>query len=1554
MPKEIYTKETYINGTKMISSNITSCPYGFSPYIDNKTNALNPCFLALIYGLQGAIFIFLGVIQFFALIRSKHIPITNRSSLLKFRSISSKHIIHLSTLSLQFVIISCQLALCDNSKITKIAIITNIIFVVFISFPTQYIAYFYSICSMGSQMFYYLFQIIFTCYHLGQKYFHYPDEQFNLTKGEYSTMFELFYLANSLNILIYLSNSFEPSSELREYYECNHLYPTNHIFSNLFFTWMNQFIVETYRNKSIKDPNNLPLPPVDINIVDTTKVLQKNWEQQKWDNSNSLLYAIWNTFWYKMLIAISFETLNDLLTVIQPQFLRYLIMGFNPDETSFPAINGLFMAIFIFLTNILSTLLNNQFYITIFQVGLGIRGSMAALIYQKTLRLTSASKDEFSTGDILNYVAVDVIRLQSFFENAQSIIGAPIQIVVVLFSLYMLLGNAILAGIIPMVIMIPVNSLLSRRVKALSMLKMKYNDSRVKATNEVLSSIKSVKLYSWEEPMIKRLNHIRNDLELENLKKIGITSNLMYLAWGCVPILVTCSTFAVYAIFNDDPLSPELIFPSLSLLVILNGAISSIPQIINSIITTKVSMDRVQKFLSSEDLDTSFIEYTEHLSSTKNNEGNVPVVEIINATFLWKLPHNNEDKTTHADQEASIGTTQVALKNIDYLQATKGKMTCVIGTVGSGKSTLLKAILGELPCISGSQSHIPPKVIIRGDSIAYCPQEAWIMNDSVKNNILFGHKFDEIYYKLTLEACQLYADLKTLPNSDETLVGEKGITLSGGQKARVSLARAIYARADIYLLDDILSAVDAGVRRKIIELVFDQDNGLLKNKTVILTTNAISVLQHSERIYALENGHIVEEGSYKSALCDDGTTPILENLIREFGSNTTNSTTPSIRAKSSIVHLEEDLDEESVQEFIEHEISSRKASLATLKPELFMKKVNPGDKSGQNEEKSQVGHVKMSVYISYAKACGIIGVVVFFIFTLFARLLDLTQTFWLKYWSEKNQAAGKNENVLQFIGVYALIGLSTVSFNTSRTIILLLYSSIRASKKLYGTMSVAVIYSPMEFFNTTPLGRVVNRFSTDMDMVDTSLHHILMAFFQSIMSCFVTIVLVGVSLPFFLVLTSILAIFYIYYQRLFIVQSRELKRLTSTSYSPVVALIGETITGLPVIKAYQHYALFTFKNNDKVQFNINCLFNYRSTNRWLSIRLQTIGAITIFSTALLALLTLRTASPLSAGMVGLLMNYVLQITSSLTWIVRSSVLLENGVISVERILEYADLPKEGTLTVEDYRPDANWPKDGSIEFRDYSTRYREELDPVLKHISFKVKPSEKIGIVGRTGAGKSSLTLALFRLLEPITGTIVIDGMDITKMGLHDLRSHIAIIPQDAHAFEGTVRSNLDPFDRFTNDELFEAIRLAHLEPHLEKMMHSSNDHETYKDGYLNLTIKENGSNLSVGQRQLICLARALLNKSKILILDEATAAVDVETDSIIQETIRSEFKDRTILTIAHRLDTVMDSDKILVMDEGQIKEFDAPARLLSNKDGIFYQLYEKSGYTKKTEEEIL
>ena len=1028
--------------------------------------------------------------------------------------------------------------------------------------------------------------------------------------------------------------------------------------------------------------------------------------------------------------------------------------------------------------------------------------------------------------------------------------------------------------------------------------------------------------------------------------------------------MVACSTFGLFSLFNDSPLSPAIVFPSLSLFNILNSAIYSVPSMINTIIETSVSMKRLKSFLLSDEIDDSFIERID----PSVDERTLPVIEMNNITFLWKskeaLASSQLENNSRADEESAMGSSQIALKNIDHFEAKRGNLVCIVGRVGAGKSTFLKAILGQLPCMSGSKESIPPKLIIRSSSLAYCSQESWIMNASVKENILFGHKFDKAYYDLTIKACQLLPDLRILPDGDETLVGEKGISLSGGQKARLSLARAVYSRADIYLLDDILSAVDAEVSKNIIEYVLIGKKALLKNKTIILTTNTVSILKHSQMIYALENGEIVEQGNYDSVMNRENSTSKLKKLLEEFDSpidkGNENDTHTGHRSESDI---DEPLQLKVVESETEDEVitdseleliktKSRRASLATLRPRPFVgAQLDSAKKTAQEAEKTEVGRVKTKVYLAYIKACGVLGVVLFFLFMILTRVFDLAENFWLKYWSESNERNGSNERVWMFVGVYSLIGVGSAAFNNLRSIMMLLYCSIRGSKKLHESMAKSVIKSPMIFFETTPVGRIINRFSSDMDAVDSSLQYIFSFFFKSILTYLVTVILVGYNMPWFLVFNMFLLGIYIYYQTFYIVLSRELKRLISISYSPIMSLMSESLNGYSIIDAYDHFERFIYLNYEKIQYNIDFVFNFRSTNRWLSVRLQTIGATIVLATAMLTLATMNTKKQLSSGMVGLLMSYSLEVTGSLTWIVRTTVMIETNIVSVERIVEYCELPSEAQSINPEKRPDKNWPSRGSIEFKDYSTKYRENLDPVLKDINVKIEPCEKVGIVGRTGAGKSTLSLALFRILEPTEGKIIIDGINISDLGLFDLRSHLAIIPQDAQAFEGTVKTNLDPFNRYSEDELKKAVELAHLKPHLEKMLENEpSDSEESCDikDILDVKINENGSNLSVGQRQLLCLARALLNRSKILVLDEATASIDMETDKIIQDTIRREFKDRTILTIAHRIDTVLDSDKIIVLDEGSVKEFDSPSKLLSNKASIFYSLCEKGGYLKQ------
>ncbi|GAV56396.1 hypothetical protein ZYGR_0BB01740 [Zygosaccharomyces rouxii] len=1549
----------------MNSTEAATCKYGYRPYIDSETNALNPCFLALVIVMLNLHLIPLGLFQLWKLSKCDKVPPNFKYQ--SWKSIPPQFLVHLSNVGLQVVLTVVQLSIVYSAStqytaVLKYALWLNFGFLVFVSLPTQYLQFWKSYCALSNQLFYFFFQCIILAFQLCQRVGHHPSENYNLIRGRGGTIAELALLLNGLVILIHDSWFYKPAKELQDYYKEEKLYPTPNVFSNLTYTWMNPLISETYQHGKLRDVNNLPIPPINLDVEDLTEKLRSCWEKETWSGRNSLFKALIKVFGKPLIIGIILETIRELLDAIKPQFLMLFIMCFNFDANSpYPPLHGFFIALTLFVLTVVSTFLQNQYFIYMFEAGLGMKGALISLIYQKSLHITLAARDKNSTGDILNLVSVDTTRIQMFFEDCQVMFSAPLTVVVVLSSLYFLLGAAAVAGLVTLAIMIPINSYLSRKVETLYKVQMKYKDARVRATTEILNSMKSIKLYAWEKPMLQRLNYVRNDLEVKNFAKMGVLENLITFAWNCVPLMVSCSTFLLFSLTNSSPLSPEIVFPALSLFEILNEAIYAVPNAITDIIETKVSMGRVRSFLQTDNLDDSFIHQLKD-----EVDGPKPTIEVNNATFLWQ----SEQSLKSNDEEANVGSSQVALKDIEHFEAKKGMLTCVVGRVGSGKSTLLRAILGQLPCKSGPKEFIAPEVVVRAKSVAYCPQAPWVMNASIKDNILFGHRYDEAYYNLTVKACQLIPDLKILSEGDETLVGEKGISLSGGQKARLSLARAVYSRADLYLMDDILSAVDAEVSKNIIDKVLGEENGLLKHKTIILTTNAVSVLKHSNMIYALQGGRIVEEGTYEQAI-SRGDDSVLQKLIKEFDTfaedpsknkkdKESDSQSTSKNVEESTKKQDSQSSADSIVSFDAVEtaeayglpnVSSRRASIATYRAKPSME-INELQKSKKkNEEKSEQGRVKREVYLFYVKACGYLGVILFFVFMLFGRIVELSQNFWLKYWSESNQKNGGNQDLWKFVGLYALFGVSTAAFDNIRAVILFLYSSIRGSKVLHDKMAISVLESPMVFFESTPIGRIINRFSSDMSTVDHNLKYVFAFFFKSILNYCVTVLLIGYNMPWFLVFNAGLLVIYVYYQVYYVTLSRELKRLSSTAFSPIMSLFSETLGGHMVITAFRHSERFHFLNFNKTQFQIDAQFNLRSTNRWLSIRLQTIGGAMVLITALLTLATIGTKKQMTAGLVGLLMSYVLQVTNSLMWIVRMATMIETNIISVERIYEYCQLPSEAPAVIESSRPEKSWPSKGNIVFKDYSTRYRPELEPVLKKVNLNIKPREKIGVVGRTGAGKSTLSLALFRLLESSEGSIEIDGVDISKIGLYDLRSHLSIIPQDAQAFEGTVRSNLDPFNQYSVEEIWKAAELAHLKPHIIKMMTDEDpDKSSPADeiSALDVKISENGNNMSMGQRQLLCLSRALLNKSRVLVLDEATAAVDMETDQIIQETIRSEFQDRTILTIAHRIDTVLDSDKILVLDKGEVKEFESPGTLLKDKKSIFYGLCQKGGYLNK------
>lgn len=1341
---------------------------------------------------------------------------------------------------------------------------------------------------------------------------------------------EIIVVLNSINIFIVEYFKWTPSRDLIEEYKrtgrADKLEEPN-ILQRLTFTWMNELIVNSYKSKTVTN-TELPNTPKTISTIYSTTMLEKHW------NNGSLLVSLFNSFGKGLFVAFGYELAARALNFTRPQLLRFLILFFTIKSP--PMLRGLLICLGIFANTVAQNALNNKYMLRNLENSLNIRSSLTSLVYKKTLKLSSEARLNSSSGDIINLMSVDINRISSTMTNISTLIIAPFDIILGLISLWPLLGVSTFAGFVAIAVALPINAILVKYITSWNKKQMKLKDARTGVINEILTSIKSIKLFAWEKPMLAKLSEARNDHELKNLIKVRFYNQISNFVWSLIPILMNLLCFGSYVLTQKKPLTSDIVFPALSLLNLVSSPILEFSETINSYIEGKVALGRVRNFLVNEELDPHAINKVVDSNDTLGN-----AVEIINASFYWTRPKYYDD----GENEVANSNESHALKDVNF-EAPVGSLSCIIGKVGSGKTSLLYALLGQMVCIKG---HLPRKPIVKvHGSIAYCAQSPWIMNASVKENILFGCRFDSEFYKLTISACQLEQDLKILPDGDETQVGEKGVSLSGGQKARLALARAVYARADIYLLDDILSAVDSHVGRKIIDQVLSK-SGLLGSKTIILCTNSILVLKYSDSVTMIERGMIIESVPYLEV--DQNHHPKIYNLIKNFG-NDSGESSSAIPPPSS-----------SESESFERELTPGPQTPTTLRRvsiESFhwdpLQKLLPNLKSGLTQEESQKGKVKWEVYMAYIKACSIGGVFVWICFIIMSNLLSIGSNYWLKHWTEKNSEAGENKDIWNFLIVYAALGVGATFMTIGRSLIMRMWLGINASRKIHNLMAQRVMGAPMEFFERTPVGRIMNRFTNDINRIDDGIPAIFLAFVSQISRTIFTLIVVSFAIPAYFILILILGAIYAYYEVYYVAISRELKRLVSVSRSPIYGHLGESLNGIDTIRAYGQNDRFDFIMNKVVDFNLKSQYMLTSINRWLFFRLQVVGGLAVLSASIMLILSVKTAHPLTSSMAGFLMTYALQVTGSLRIVVRQSAEVETSIVAVERCLEYTELPMEEDDSKKIITPPIAWYKCGDIQFNNFSTRYRKNLDLVLKNIHLTIAEGEKVGVVGRTGAGKSSLALAIFRIIEPVEGNVDINSINTSAISLYELRHRLSIIPQDSQLFQGTIRQNLDPFDYYTDGEIWNALDLAHLKDHVAQLNsddvaktdeHYTKDAQELTSNKLLHKVKEGGSNFSAGQRQLMSLARVLLkmNDSKILVLDEATAAVDVETDKIIQETIRKQFKDKTIVTIAHRLETVMDSDKILVLDEGEVAEFDSSQNLLESKQGIFYGLCEQGGY---------
>ncbi|EUC38041.1 hypothetical protein COCCADRAFT_83812 [Bipolaris zeicola 26-R-13] len=1310
--------------------------------------------------------------------------------------------------------------------------------------------------------------------------------------------------------------------------ECPYEYAD--IFSVLTFGWMTPLMKRGYQTFLTQD-DLWNLRKRD-STRHTASTFEKAWEYEMSKKHPSLWIALFRSFGGPYFRGALIKTISDVLNFVQPQLLRLLItfVASYRTENPQPVIRGAAIAIAMFAVSVSQTACLHQYFQRAFETGMRIKSSLTAAIYAKSTRLSNEGRAAKSTGDIVNYMAVDTQRLQDLAQYGQQLWSAPFQIVLCMLSLYQLLGVSCFAGVAAMFVMIPVNGVIARWMKTLQKEQMKNKDSRTKLISEILNNMKSIKLYAWTTAFASRLNTIRNDQELKTLRKIGATQAFSTFTWSTTPFLVSCSTFGVFVLTQNRALTTDIVFPALTLFNLLTFPLAILPMVITAIVEASVAVSRITGFLTADELQEDAVIREDAVTELGDES-----VRIRDASFTWDK--NAERRTLH---------------DINFA-AHKGELTCIVGRVGAGKSSLLQAVLGDLWKIHG-------EVVLRGKT-AYVPQSAWVMNASVRENIVFGHRWDPQFYEKTVNACALRDDFASLPDGDQTEVGERGISLSGGQKARLTLARAVYARADIYLLDDCLSAVDQHVARHLINNVLGP-KGLLAGKTRILATNSIPVLMEAEMILLLREGRILERGSYGQLMAmkgeiaqliktsqnedqgEDDSTRMSDSIMSDAESTVYGGTPPGEDDE------EDQAEAEAAQEGGAHLAplrvgggTARKSSFNTLRRASTASFKGPRGKvtdeegaplkSKQTKEFQEQGKVKWSVYGEYAKTSNLVAVGIYLMLLLGAQTTSIGANVWLKHWSDVNQRYGGNPDVGRYIGIYFSFGVGSAALVVVQTLILWIFCSIEASRKLHERMAFAIFRSPMSFFETTPAGRILNRFSSDIYRVDEVLARTFNMLFVNSARAGFTLVVISWSTPAFVALILPLGALYLYIQRYYLRTSRELKRLDSVSRSPIYAHFQESLSGMSTIRAYGQQKRFEMENEWRVDANLRAYYPSISANRWLAVRLEFLGSVIILAAAGFAIISVSSHSGLDAGWVGLAMSYALQITQSLNWIVRQTVEVETNIVSVERVLEYAALPSEAPEIISKNRPPISWPAQGAVAFNNYSTRYRPGLDLVLKNVNLSIKPKEKIGVVGRTGAGKSSLTLALFRIIEPTEGFVSIDNLNTSTIGLLDLRRRLAIIPQDAALFEGTVRDNLDPGHVHDDTELWSVLEHARLKDHIASM-----------PGKLDATVNEGGSNFSAGQRQLVSLARALLTPTNILVLDEATAAVDVETDAMLQSTLRAPmFSNRTIITIAHRINTILDSDRIIVLDKGEVKEFDSPAELVKSK-GLFYELVKEAG----------
>uniref|UniRef100_A0AAA9SFU0 ATP binding cassette subfamily C member 8 n=1 Tax=Bos taurus TaxID=9913 RepID=A0AAA9SFU0_BOVIN len=1303
------------------------------------------------------------------------------------------------------------------------------------------------------------------------------------------------------------------------------LQPFVNLLSKGTYWWMNAFI-KTAHKKPI-DLRAIGKLPIAMRALTNYQRLCEAFDAQRKDTQSTQgARAIWQAlccaFGRRLVLSSTFRILADLLGFAGPLCIFGIVDHLGKENGVFQPKTQFLGVYFVSSQEFLA----NAYVLAVLL--------FLALLLQRTFLQASY------------YVAI---------ETGINLRGA-IQIIVGVILLYYILGISALIGAAVIIVLAPVQYFVATKLSQAQRSTLEYSNERLKQTNEMLRGIKLLKLYAWENIFRTRVEMTRKK-EMTSLRAFAICTSISIFMNTAIPIAAVLITFVGHvSFFREADFSPSVAFASLSLFHILVTPLFLLSSVVRSTVKALVSVQKLSEFLSSAEIREEQCAPREPAPQGQASKYQTVPLKVVNRKRPARedclgLTNPLQSLAPGTDGDADNCCVQIiggfftwtpdgipTLSNIT-IRIPRGQLTMIVGQVGCGKSSLLLATLGEMQKLSGAvfwnslpdsetgedpspeRETVADADVRKRGPVAYASQKPWLLNATVEENITFESPFNKQRYKMVIEACSLQPDIDILPHGDQTQIGERGINLSGGQRQRISVARALYQHTNVVFLDDPFSALDVHLsdhlmQAGILELLRDD------RRTVVLVTHKLQYLPHADWIIAMKDGTIQREGTLKDFQRSEC------QLFEHW--------------KTLMNRQDQELEKETVMERKATEPPQGLPRAMSSRDGLLQDEEEEEEEAAESEEEdnlSSVLHQRAKIpwraCANYLSSAGTLLLSLLVFSQLLKHMVLVAIDYWLAKWTDSAltlSPMARNCSLSQECSLnqtgYAMVFTVLCSLGIVLCLITSVtveWTGLKVAKRLHRSLLNQIILAPMRFFETTPLGSILNRFSSDCNTIDQHIPSTLECLSRSTLLCVSALAVISYVTPVFLVALLPLAVVCYFIQKYFRVASRDLQQLDDTTQLPLLSHFAETVEGLTTIRAFRYEARFQQKLLEYTDSNNIASLFLTAANRWLEVRMEYIGACVVLIAAVTSISN-SLHKELSAGLVGLGLTYALMVSNYLNWMVRNLADMELQLGAVKRIhgLLKTEAESYEGLLAPSLIP-KNWPDQGKIQIQNLSVRYDSSLKPVLKHVNALISPGQKIGICGRTGSGKSSFSLAFFRMVDMFEGRIIIDGIDIAKLPLHTLRSRLSIILQDPVLFSGTIRFNLDPERKCSDSTLWEALEIAQLKLVVKAL-----------PGGLDAIITEGGENFSQGQRQLFCLARAFVRKTSIFIMDEATASIDMATENILQKVVMTAFADRTVVTIAHRVHTILSADLVIVLKRGAILEFDKPEKLLSRKDSVF------------------